>query len=222
MAARVLLLISLPTLIGGQAMFARATLPQAPATPQQETAVSAPDSSKQANEQTPATTKEDKDNRDAQPQHRIHVRLGTVSFGLGYSHFHGPYYYPYGAFGFYPYRATYPSFPTFFCDPFWCAATFLNTVYSGSLAYAENKGEVRLTTDPKTAQVYIDGAYAGTADHLKTMWLDSGAYDLSVSATGRTAFHQRIYILSGKSLKILARLEPAKAPDAAHEEAVKP
>lgn len=220
MAARVLLLISLTTLIGAQAMFARATPQQAPATPQQETAVSAaPDSSKQANEQTPVATNEDQDKSDPKPQHRIHLRLGTVSFGLGYSHFYGPYYYPYGAFGFYPYGATYP---TFFCDPFWCAPAFLNTVYSGSLAYAEHKGEVRLTADPKTAQVYIDGAYAGTADHLKTMWLDSGAYDLTLSATGRTAFHQRIYILSGKSLKILARLEPEKAPDAAHEKAVKP
>jgi hypothetical protein len=90
------------------------------------------------------------------------------------------------------------------------------------LAYAEDKGELKLTADPKTAEVYIDGAYAGTADHLKTMWLDSGAYDLSLAAKGRKGFHQRIYVLGRRSLKILARLEPEKAPDAAGETEVKP
>lgn len=218
MAARVLLLIALFT---GHAMFAWAIPQQAPDTVQQETAVSTPsDGSKQANVQTPTAPKDDKDKRDARPPHRIHVRLGTVSLGLGYSYFSGPYYYPYRVFGFYSCGVAYPAF---FCDAFWCAPTsLLSPVYSGSLAYAEDKGEVRLTADPKTVKVYIDGAYAGTADRLKSMWLESGAYDLSLSAMGRTAFHQRIYILSGKSLKILARLEPEDAPGAAHENAVKP
>jgi hypothetical protein len=54
------------------------------------------------------------------------------------------------------------------------------------------------------------------------MWLDSGAYDLSLSAKGRKAFHQRIYILSRKSLKVLARLEPEEEPDRAREKGVKP
>ena len=88
---------------------------------------------------------------------------------------------------------------------------------------AEDKGQVKLTAYPKTAEVYIDGAYAGNADQLKAMWLDSGAYDLSLSANGRVPFHQRIYVLNRKSLKISAKLEPEKAPDAArHERGVKP
>ena len=219
MAARVLLLI---TVLAGHAMLAWAIPRQASTAVQQETAVSAAsDSSKQAAEQTPAAPKmDDKDHTDAKVPRKMHVRLGTISFGLGYSYFSGPYYYPYSLFGFYPYGVAYPAF---FCDPFSCApGSLLNPVYSGSLVYAEDKGEVKLTADPRTAEVYIDGAYAGTADHLKTMWLDSGAYDLSVAAKGRKAFHQRIYILSRRSLKILARLEPEKAPDAAGETEVKP
>src|SRR4029077_1247944 len=51
------------------------------------------------------------------------------------------------------------------------------------------------------------GAYAGTADRLKSMWLDPGAYDLTVSAKDRESFHQRVYVLSGKSLKITAKLD---------------
>lgn len=218
MAARVLLLISLLT---GHAMLAWAIPRQPSTTAQQETSVSAAsDSSKQASEQTPATPKMDnKDEKDAKAPRKTHVRLGTISFGLGYSYFSGPYYYPYPLFGIYPYGVAYPAS---FCDPFWCApASLLNPLYSGNLAYAEDKGEIKLTADPKTAEVYIDGAYAGTADRLKTMWLDSGAYDLSVSAKGRKGFHQRIYILSRRSLKILARLEPEKT-DPAGETEVKP
>lgn len=160
MAARVLLLI---TLLTGHAMLAWAIPRQASTTAQQETAVSAAsDSSKQASEQTPAAPKMDnKGHQDAKAPRKIHVRLGTISFGLGYSYFSGPYYYPYPLFGFYPYGVAYPAL---LCDPFWCApASLLNPVYAGSLAYAEDKGEVKLTADPKTAEVYIDGAYAGTA-----------------------------------------------------------
>lgn len=219
MAARVLLLI---TLLFSPAMLLCAIPQQASTTVQQESAVSAvSDSSKQPGKQAPAAAKtDDKVQKDAKSPQKIHVRLGTVSFGLGYSYFSGPYYYPYRLLGFYPYGLAYPAL---FCDPLWCApASLLSPVYSASLAYAGDKGEVKLTADPKAAEVYIDGAYAGTAVHLKTMWLDSGAYDLSVSAKGRKEFHQRTYILSRKSLKILARLEPEKAPDAAGETEVKP
>ena len=219
MAARVLLLISLLT---GPAMLAWAIPRQAATTVQEEAAISAAsDASKQAGDQTPAAPQTDpNEKKDAKPQHNIHVRLGTVSMGLGYSYFSGPYYYPYSVLGFCPYGVAYPAL---FCDPFWCAyPSLLNPVYSGSLAYAEDKGQVKLTADPKTAEVHIDGGYAGTADQLKTMWLDSGAYDLSLSAKGRKAFHQRIYILSRKSLKVLARLEPEEEPDRAREKGVKP
>jgi hypothetical protein len=57
--------------------------------------------------------------------------------------------------------------------------------------------------------VYIDGEYAGAAEKLKTLWLDPGAYDLAVSAPGREDLHERLYVLSGKSLKITAKLHTA-------------
>ena len=219
MGARVLLLSAILT---GYAMFALAGYCQAQElTPVgQETAVSpASDSSKQAAEQRAAGSKTDK--KDEKTHHKIHVQLGLVSFGMAYTHFSGPYYYPYSYSYFYPYGVAYPAFS---CDPFWCNYPFaLSPVYSGSLLYAEDKGEVRLTADPKTAEVYIDGAYAGKADRLRTIWLDSGAYDLSLTAKGRVAFHQRIYILSRRSLKISAKLEPEKRPGAApQEKEVKP
>jgi hypothetical protein len=130
---------------------------------------------------------------------KLHLRLGTVWVGAGYSHFSGPYYYPYGPYGFYPGGWVYGSL----WYPMWGSYPYYP---SGYFDYNSGRGELKLSADPKLAEVYIDGAYAGTADHLKSIWLDPGAYDLTVSATDRESFHQRVYVLSGKSLKISAKL----------------
>jgi len=146
------------------------------------------------------------DDKDAPAEKRkLRLRLGGFSVGAGYSHFSGPYYYPYA----YPYAYA----PFGFYPGDWVAASYWYPVGSlypyygpGAFAAGDGRGEVRLTADPKAADVYINGGYAGTADKLKTLWLDPGAYDLTVSAIGREPFHQRLYVLSGKSLKITARL----------------
>ena len=133
------------------------------------------------------------------------LRFGGLAVGAGYSHFSGPYYYPYGypfaPWGFYP--GDFVSASAWY--PFWGSYPYYRP---GSFAYNNGRGEVRLTADPKLAEVYIDGGYAGTADKLKSLWLDPGAYDLTISSAGRESFHQRVYFLSGKSLKITAKLNP--------------
>jgi PEGA domain len=156
----------------------------------------------------PATEVSSKDGADSQvpaEKRKLRLRLGGISVGAGYSHFSGPYRYPYA----YPYY--YQPFGYYPGD--WVGVALWYPVWSpypydgiGSFAYNNGRGEVRLTADPKVAEVYIDGGYAGTADKLRSLWLDPGAYDLTVSAAGREPFHQRLYVLSGKSLKITARL----------------
>jgi hypothetical protein len=87
---------------------------------------------------------------------------------------------------------------------------------TGNFNYNDGRGEVRLAA-PKQADVYLDNAYAGKAEKLKSIWLKPGAYDLAVSGPDRTSFHQRIYVLSGKSLKIAAKLEPQPDPTKTEE-----
>lgn len=130
---------------------------------------------------------------------RYHLRLGTVSLSAGYVS--GPWWYPYGPYGYYPYYAS------AFWDPFW-GPFGPYSYYPADLTYGNGKGQIDLKADPKTAEVYIDGAYAGTVQHLKSFWLDPGAYDVSISAAGREPFHQRIYVLTGKTLSISAKLTP--------------
>src|SRR5205807_8725909 len=117
-----------------------------------------------------------------------------------------PYSYPYGPYGWYPY------YSAAFCVP------YVSFGYLPNLAYESDKGDVKLAADPKQAVVYIDGAYAGTADRLNTIWLEPGAYDLSLSYTERERFRQRIYVLTGKSLKITAKLVAQSAAAGTREE----
>jgi hypothetical protein len=163
-----------------------------------------PDSNTPAQVRTPESQPQESAAREAEipvEKSKIHWHLGTISVGAGYSSgpYYGPYgYYPYGSYGLYPGDWVYSSW-----YPMWGGYPYYGP---GSFNYNSGRGEVRLTADPKVAEVYIDGAYAGTADRLKSMWLDPGAYDLTVSAKDRESFHQRVYVLSGKSLKITAKL----------------
>jgi hypothetical protein len=137
---------------------------------------------------------------------KSHFRLGSVTVGAAYARFPDSYY----AGGFWPYSFyPYHFYPLAFgYQPFYYGYPLLYPPYIPDLVYGLGKGEVKLAAEPKTASVYLNAAYAGTVRDLKSMWLEPGAYDLSLSAPGQQEFHQRIYVLSGKSLKIVARLAP--------------
>ena len=141
--------------------------------------------------------------KDETPSHKYHLRLGTVALSAGY--ISGPVWYPYGP-GFY---YGYPYYASAFWAPFW-GPFGPYSYYPADLVYGNGKGRIELRADPKTAEVYIDGAYAGMAQHLKDFWLDPGAYDVSISAAGREPFQQRVYVLTGKTLSINAKLTAAK------------
>jgi hypothetical protein len=63
-------------------------------------------------------------------------------------------------------------------------------------------GDLKFDTKDKDAQVYIDGAYAGTIGKLKTMHLRPGAYNIEVREQGRTELDQKVYIAAGKTLHL--------------------
>ena len=107
------------------------------------------------------------------------VRLAGLSVGAGYAHYTYPYYSPL----------------------FWDSWLYHPGFWYG-FPFAQEKGEVKLQTTEKNADVYIDGAYAGSAEKLKTLWLDPGAYTLAVQAPGQPSAERRIYVLTGKTLRI--------------------
>jgi hypothetical protein len=120
------------------------------------------------------------------------IRLGGILIGAGYSHFVGPRYgYGYGGpYGFDPWFYGYGFHPGYFAG----------------FGYGPLMGEIKLKSDDPNAWVYLDGALAGRAEKLKTMWLEPGAYRLEVRA-GDRAFGQKVYVLSGKKLQLTVDLK---------------
>jgi hypothetical protein len=108
--------------------------------------------------------------------------LPTTAFARGVVFF-GPAFAPYGWYG--PYYGMYPYGP-----------------YFAGVAV----GTVKLDTKVKDAEVFVNGAYAGTVGQLKTMMMRSGDYDISIRAAGRTPFEQHIYVVAGKTLKLQPNL----------------
>jgi hypothetical protein len=190
----------------------------------QETAVPpAATNSAQAADQKPSNAKDDTQDKTAakdensSSRHKWHARLGTVTVGAAYASgpgfIYAPFYFgPFYGYDFYPY-----AFDPFFYNAFYGP-------YTGGLDYAPDKGKVELSVnarEAKTAEVYIDDAYAGMAKKLKSMWLQPGAYNLMVTTPDGSSFQQRIYVLSGKSLKVSAKLvaqHPQDSPRKDNEE----
>lgn len=69
-----------------------------------------------------------------------------------------------------------------------------------------NAGEVKLETPVKTAEVYIDGSYAGTTHQNKDMWLRPGSYNIKIVEAGKVRFAQQVYVVAGKKLKLYPEL----------------
>ncbi len=76
------------------------------------------------------------------------------------------------------------------------------------LAYS-NAGEVKLTTNVKDADVFINGALAGKASKLKSIWLPPNGYNLEIRAAGYTTYAERIYVITGKTIHVQADLTAA-------------
>ncbi len=148
----------------------------------------------------------DKADKSDEPGRKTRVRLGGISVGFGYARYGGPFGYPWYPGGYYPYNRWWGSY----YSPFWdlYAPLYYPGFFPGYLREnGPEVGEVRLTA-PENAEVFLNGGYAGVAKDLKTMWLEPGAYDLEVR-TSAGAYTRRIYVLSGKKLKIDAAQQEA-------------
>jgi PEGA domain len=73
--------------------------------------------------------------------------------------------------------------------------------WGGYYAYP-NSGEIKLDTKVKDAQVFINGAYAGTTQEDKKLHLRPGNYNIEIREGGRTQFSEKVYVAAGKTLHL--------------------
>lgn len=71
-----------------------------------------------------------------------------------------------------------------------------------------NTGEVKLATNVKNAEVFINGAYAGTASKLKSIRLRADAYNLELRAPGYAPYAKKVFVVAGKTLRVHVDLLP--------------
>ena len=84
--------------------------------------------------------------------------------------------------------------------PYW--GPYWGPAYGGYYYGHPNAGEVKLDTKVKDAQVFIDGAYAGTTQQNKSMHLRPGSYNIEIREGNRTQFAQKVYVVAGKTLHL--------------------
>jgi hypothetical protein len=70
-------------------------------------------------------------------------------------------------------------------------------------------GQVKLITQNKDAQVYVDGGYAGTAGKLKKFQLAPGQHDIALrDASGNILHEEHVTVIPGKTVDINAAYAP--------------
>ena len=131
--------------------------------------------------------------------HWPRIRFGGMTLTAGYSYYSG---YPgwYGPWGYYP--GHFWGYPWGW-DP-WFYYPWVHPGFYSGFAYGPGMGEIKIQTPDKSAAVYIDGALAGSAGKLKNIWLEPGAYEMSIQS-GDREFRKKVYVLSGKTLTLDAR-----------------
>jgi hypothetical protein len=88
--------------------------------------------------------------------------------------------------------------------PYW--GPYWGPAYGGYYAAYPNSGEVKLDTKVKDAQVFINGAYAGTTHQNKSMYLRPGSYNIEIREGARTQYAEKVYVVAGKTLHLHPQL----------------
>jgi hypothetical protein len=84
--------------------------------------------------------------------------------------------------------------------PFW--GPYWGVPYGGYYHVNPDAGTIKLDTKVKDAQVFINGAYAGTTHQNKSMYLRPGRYNIEIREAGRTQYAENVYVVAGKTLHL--------------------
>ncbi|HVJ04219.1 MAG TPA: hypothetical protein VM578_00955 [Candidatus Saccharimonadales bacterium] len=109
-----------------------------------------------------------------------------VGVGVG---FYGGYPYGYGPWGYGPWGYPYYAYP------------YAYAPYGYGGYYGRPMGEVHIKSPDSDARIYINGAFAGRAHDLKTIYLAPGTYNIE-QRIGSDVQKERLYVLANRSLKI--------------------
>ncbi len=89
--------------------------------------------------------------------------------------------------------------------------------WPGGLYPYDLRGSVRLQVEPREAEVFIDGYFAGTVDDFDGIFqrlnIEPGEHDLLVYLPGHRTFEQRVYLQPGKTFRVRHTMVPLAPGD---------
>ena len=140
--------------------------------------------------------------------HRAYVKPGQNYYVYGYPAYRYAYPYRYG----YPYRYygyPYPYYGYSYYDPgftgsfFWSNHAWQSGAYYSGGNFDSDLGKLRLDMQPREAEVYIDGYYAGVVDdfdgQLQGLRLQAGNYRVQVSLPGFQPLDIDVHVQPGRT-----------------------
>ena len=152
----------------------------------------------------PLAAEKKADPRDAKQEVTVEktglFNLHGFSLGGGYSSSRFRYYPPFGYFR--PYSYYWGRYPFHHLTGAWAYPDFYHPAYFAGYGRTARGGRIKLKTKYKRASVYLDGAFAGLAKDLKEIWLEPGVYQLKVEPERHEPFEIRVYVLTGKTVRI--------------------
>jgi hypothetical protein len=86
--------------------------------------------------------------------------------------------------------------------PYWGPYGYYAPYYPGYWYAPPTAGTVKLDTKVKTAEVFIDGGYAGVTGDNKTMHLRPGNHTIEIREAGQTHFSEQVHVTAGQTLKL--------------------
>jgi hypothetical protein len=147
-----------------------------------------------------------------------HYSGGSHHYSGGYRHYYGGYHYYPGYFrSFYPYWYGFgfgygwPYYYGYGYSPYYYRPYYYGPYSSyGYYGY----GEIRIEVKPKTAKVYVDGAYTGTVDDYDGWWqrlrLEPGTHRVVIRGPGFTPYAETVRVLPGEDYHIKVQMQPGE------------
>ncbi|HYA16420.1 MAG TPA: PEGA domain-containing protein [Bryobacteraceae bacterium] len=68
--------------------------------------------------------------------------------------------------------------------------------------YAPATGEIKVDTKVKDAEVWIDGAFAGTVKDAHSLHLRPGSYTVEVRHAGQEVLSRQVFVAAGKTVHL--------------------
>lgn len=89
-----------------------------------------------------------------------------------------------------------------FYRPYWGPGFYGSFYGPGYYAPYANTGQVKIDTKVMDAEVFVNGAYAGTVKDNKTMHFRQGNYNIEIRHAGEKVFSENVYVTAGKTMHI--------------------